>query len=251
MKYLRKIVALLIGVVFFAALIISLGRIFAIKNVNVTLITYADDCSESYGEAKRSLEEFKGESLLFLSEKEIVEAFSAKNSNYAVTECEKKYPCTVNVTLKERHEVFAVFVGGLYSMYDSDGKYLRSSIENTNVNDGSPNVEFTGVAVEKVPDLAVVAATFKSAFKSLRSVVASIGIDSRPDVEGYVDRLYFNLRCGLKIRIDDYEDRTEEKIRLAYEKFCTLTDRQKLRGTLRSYRIGDENGIINADYSAS
>ena len=242
MKYLRKIVALLIGVVFFAALIISLGRIFAIKNVNVTLVTYADDCTESYGEAKRSLESFKGESLLFLSEKEIVETFSAKNSNYAVAVCEKKYPCTVNVTLKERHEVFAVFVGGLYSMYDSDGKYLRSSIDNTNVNDGSPNVEFTGVAVEKVPELAIVAATFKSTFKSLRSVVASIGIDARPDVEGDV---------GLKIRIDDYADRTEEKIRLAYEKFCTLTDRQKLRGTLRSYRIGDENGIINADYSAS
>ena len=40
-------VAFLIGLVFFAALVISLGMIFAVKNINVKLITYADEYAES------------------------------------------------------------------------------------------------------------------------------------------------------------------------------------------------------------
>ena len=35
MKYLRKMVVLIFGIVFVAALVICVGRIFAVKNVNV------------------------------------------------------------------------------------------------------------------------------------------------------------------------------------------------------------------------
>ena len=249
MKYLRKISALLIGVIFFAALVICVGKIFAIKNVNVTLITYADEeeYTISYEKAKSSLGTFKGESILFLSTDDIVDALSG--SNYTVTSCEKKYPCTVNVVLSERLETYAVVVGGLYSMYDNNGKYLRSSVDNFNVNDGTPNVELTGIAVEKIADIAEIAKTFKEIFGSLRSIVAGISLDTNDVIEGYTDKLNFNLRCGLKIQFDDYTQFTEEKIRMAYAKYCTLSDRQKLNGTLRSYRIGGEEGVVNADYS--
>ena len=36
MKYLRRIAVMVIGVVFFAALVISVGMIFAVKNINVS-----------------------------------------------------------------------------------------------------------------------------------------------------------------------------------------------------------------------
>ena len=39
MKYVRKISALLIGIIFFAAVVISLGMIFAVRNINVTMVT--------------------------------------------------------------------------------------------------------------------------------------------------------------------------------------------------------------------
>ena len=251
MKYLRKIAALLIGVVFFAALVICVGKIFAIKNINVTLITYADEeeYTESYERAKNTLGTFKGESILFLDSDDVIDAVSG--SNYTVTSCEKKYPCTVNVVLVERLETYAVVVGGLYSMYDNNGKYLRSNLENYNVNDGTPNVELTGIAVENIPAITEIAKSFKETFGSLRSIVSSISLDTKPDIEGYTEKLYFNLRCGLKIQFDNYAEYTEEKINEAYKKYCTLSDRQKLSGTLRSYRIGGEEGIINADYSSN
>ena len=248
MKYLRKMVTLLIGVAFFVALIICVGRIFAIKNINIDLITYEEDSTESYEKAKETLSVYKGESILFLSESDVVNAIAG--SNYVVTSCEKKFPCTINVTIKERLEIFAVSVGGLYSMYDSDGAYLRTALENTNDIDGTPNVEVTGVAIEQMKSVADIAAVFKANFGGLRSIVKSINLDSRPDIEGYSDKLIFNLRCGLTIQLDDYLQDYSEKISAACGKFRTLSDRQKLSGRIRGYRLGGENGFINADYSA-
>lgn len=246
MKYLRKMFVLVIGIIFVVALVICVGRIFAVKNINVNLLTYEDDCAESYNKAKESLRKYKGESLLFLDEDDIVKSISG--SNYVVTSCEKKFPCTLTVTLKERLEVFAVSVGGIYSMYDNDGVYLRSDTVNANDIDDSENVLLNGIAVEKFPEIAVIAATFKENFGGLRSIVKSIDLDSRPNIENYTDKLVFNLRCGLTIQLDDYTKDCDEKISAAFKKFCTLTDRQKLSGTVRGYKIGDENGIINADY---
>lgn len=247
MKYIRKITALLIGVVLFAAIVISLGKIFAVRNINVELITYADDWSESYNEIKKSLEDFKGDSLVFLNENSIIKTVS--DSNYTVVSCEKKYPCTVNVTLKERLETFTVLVGGIYSMYDNDGKFLRSGMENANINDGSPNVELTGVVVENITEISGIAATFKDKFGALRSLVASINLDVRPDIEGYTNKLCFNLRCGLKIQIDNYSEFAEEKLSAVYSEFSKLTDREKLSGTLRGYQ--NIIGEVKADYKKS
>lgn len=247
MKYLRKIAALVIGIVFFTALVISIGMIFAVRNINVTLISYSEDCSESYAEAKRSLSVFKGESILFVNTNDVAEA--VENSCYSLSSCKKKYPCTINVVLKERLETFAVYSDEQYSMYDSDGKYLRKDLENKNVTDGSPNVLLSGSAVENIASVARATDVFKDTFKSLRSVVKSVSLDINPNVEGYTEKLFFNLHCGLKIQIDNYTEYTAEKMQKAYEKFVTLTDREKLKGVIRGYKLGGEDGVINADYT--
>lgn len=247
MKYLRRIASLVIGIVFFTALVISIGMIFAVRNINVTLISYGDDCAESYAEAKQSLGVFKGESILFVNSNDVAKA--VENSNYSLSSCKKKYPCTINVVLKERLETFAVYADEQYAMYDSDGKFLRRGLENKNITDGSPNVELSGSAVENIASVAEATRIFKDAFKCLRSVVRSITLDVNPNVEGYTSKLYFHLHCGLKIQIDNYTEYTEEKAVKAYEKFITLTDREKLKGVIRSYKIGGDDGIINADYT--
>ena len=244
MKYLRKMLSLIIGIAFFATLVICVGRIFAVKNININLVTYEDDCSESYYKAKEALSVYKGESIFFLSEKDVVERIAG--SNYVVISCEKKYPCTINVTIKERLEIFAVAVGGRYSMYDSDGAYLRTYDENINDIDGTPNVEVTGIAIEQMGSVADIANAFKTNFGGLRSIVKSISLDSRPDIEGYIDKLVFNLRCGLTIQLDDYTQNYEEKVLAAYKRFCALSDKEKLSGRIRVVvRDGEE---IYADY---
>ena len=246
MKYLRKIVALVIGVVFFAALVIGIGMIFAVKNINVTMLTHAEENSESYqvsyAEAKKSLSKFKGESILFVSSGDVAKAIS--DSNYTVASCQKKFPCTLNVTLKERLETFAVARGEeeyrIYDMYDNDGKYLRGSDTNSNVNDGSPNVILNKVSAEKITEVASIAASFKEIFGSLRSLVSSINLDVNSEIADYTQKLYFNLHCGLKIELDDYTNSPYEKLQKAYQKFSELTDSQKLGGTMRVHTYSGE-----------
>lgn len=244
MKYLRKMFMLLIGIAFFVALIISVGRIFAVKNININLITYEEDSTESYNTAKKALSVHKGESMLFLSESDITGTLVG--NNYVVISCEKKFPCTINVTIKERMEIFAVSVGGRYSMYDDNGEYLRRADENLN-EDGTPNVLVTGIAAEQMGTVANIAEIFKSKFGGLRSIVESVNVDSRPEIEGFKDRLILNLRCGLIIQLDDYAHDCEEKIDAAYKRFCTLSDKEKLSGRIRVVlREGEE---IYADYN--
>lgn len=248
MKFLQKIVVFFIAVIFIAVGVICVGMIFAVKNVNVNLIVYTDDYDEDYKKIKSSLGSLNGESIVFVSEESVAKLISGEN--YTITTFEKKLPCTLNITLKERIETFAINVGGLYYMYDSEGVYLKGRVETENVNtDGAQNVEIVGVAVDQLPELARYATLFKDKFGALRSIVSSITLQTKPGVEGFTDKLVFNLFCGLKVQIDEYTLYTEEKIEEAYKKFLLLTDREKLVGTLRSYRLGEEDGIINSDYS--
>ncbi len=244
MKFLRKIIALVIGVAFVAAIVISIGLIFAVKNINVTVLSYSEDSSENYADAKKSLSAIKGESILFVDSKNISRAIDG--CNYSLVSYEKVYPCTVNVTVKERLETFAVSVGGQYSFYDADGVYLRKGTENINSLDGSPNVEVTGVAIEEMGGVAKVAGAFKEKFNALRSLVSSIGYDGNSQIEDYTEKLFFNFKCGLVIEFDNYKELTEEKIEAACNLFAKLSDRQKLGGVLRCYQV--EDGSVKTVY---
>ncbi|MDE5943559.1 MAG: hypothetical protein K2H30_05055 [Clostridia bacterium] len=244
MKFLRKIIALVIGVAFVAAVVISVGLIFAVKNINVTVLSYSEDYSENYTDAKKTLSSIKGESILFVDASNINKAISG--CNYSLVSYEKVYPCTVNITVKERLETFAVSVGGQYSFYDADGVYLRKDVENVNIFDGSPNVEVTGVAIEEMDEIAKIAAMFKDKFKALRSLVKSIDLDCNPQIADYTEKLFFNFKCGIVIEFDNFTELTEEKIEAAYGQFSKLSDRQKLGGVLRSYQV--EDGSVKAVY---
>ena len=244
MKFLRKIIALVIGVAFVAAIVISIGLIFAVKNINVTVLSYSEDSSDNYADAKKSLSAIKGESILFVDSKDLGKAIDG--CNYSLVSYEKVYPCTVNVTVKERLETFAVSVGGQYSFYDADGVYLRNGAENANNIDGSPNVEINGIATEKLADVSKIAAAFKEKFNALRSLVSSIDVDSNPQIADYTEKLFFNFKCGLVIEFDNYQELTKEKLEAAHNYFAKLSDRQKLGGVLRSYQV--EDGSVKAVY---
>lgn len=271
MKYLRKITALVIAVAFVAAVIICMGVIFAVKNVNVTLRTYDEDLNryvvgadgvtvkdenglpvenpdydaEAYSRItsaiKRPLIKFKGESILFIKKSEVGEAIaSVPELGYTMISCEKKYPCTLNIVVKQRLEIFAVYdaESGTYDMYDDNGAFLRTKDTNENSLDGegqkSPNILLKGVDKSDIPEIAGIASEFKSVFNNaLRSIVSSIELKKTDELgEHHYDELVFNMRCGLSIKLVDYLNRTAEKLEAGFEEFGKLEDRQKLSGTL-------------------
>jgi cell division septal protein FtsQ len=248
MKYIRKVMVMLIVVIIFASTVIGLGIIFSVKNVNVTLLTYSSDYEEGYTTSKEKLSSLKGESLLLVDEEKITKALDG--NSYSLASYEKVYPCTINVTLKERIETFAVSVGGKYSMYDSDGKFLRQSQTNENIHDLSPNVLVYGAAVEQLKEVASVVSIFKGVFNSLRSTVESVTLDYKSDVTtAYIDKVIFKMRCGVQIVIADYANLTQEKIEASYSKFSSLSDGDKLGGTLIGYELDNSDGAVYAEYT--
>lgn len=241
MKYIRKIVWLLIGIVFLASVVIGIGVIFAVKNVNVDLNSYTYPDWESMTEEERQsadakiggfkdsiLGKYRGAMIGFVDEEELAELF--KDSDYVFAGLEKVYPCTLNVTLNERRETFATENGdGKYKTYDAEGRFLADNADGFNVLDGSPDIIVNGAMgdgdIAAVADISRIIAK-PEYFGSLRPVVNSVQLISADKV------MIFSLRCGIDINISDYGNLSEVKVAKAYQKFLSLTAEGKLSGTI-------------------
>ncbi len=254
MKHLKKIAALVLAVVMAAAVAIGIGVIFAVRNINVTLLSYTsgeDEAKNEISSLKQNVaEKCKGRVISFVSEEDVV---SALDENYTLEVFEKIFPCTLNLTLKQRREVFAVEDGERFAMYDDSGSLMRYAEANINSTDDSPNVLVTGA--ETVGDMVTTAEICKifqdsSNFAALRSVVESVALyKSKTNISTDKDKITFYLRSGLKIEVQDYGNAVNEKISKAYKLFCSLSGEQKLSGKI--YALSDMNGETVTTYDAN
>lgn len=241
MKYLRKIAYMLLVLIFIGSVIVGIGVILAVKNVNINIESYSYPYSEweqmpedEKSAAASKVEEFRkvvydkyhGKLIGFVDDAELAHCFD--ESGYIFESCKKIYPCTLEITVKERRETFAVPVGdGSYKTYDAIGEFLPDDNDEVNNLDGSPDVILSGGSSdEDVVKIARIGSDFSKYFSALRAVVSKIELHSS---EGY---LQFDLRCGIKIHLADYANLTENKIRKAYEKFSALGGEEKLSGTI-------------------
>ncbi len=232
MKFVRKLTVLIITVIFIAAFAIGIGVVFSVKNVNVTLLSYEyGECSE---EANRQIAE--------------VEVINCVDGNvYTVESCEKVLPCTINLTIKQRTEVFVQSRGEYYAIFDENGKLLRGSENIFNSFDKAPNVIVDGAhSDEDIKIVADVCSVFKARFGSLRSVIDSVEL-VKAQTALTDDKFIFNFRCGIKIELQDYSVYTAEKIDEAFREFSSLTGEQKLKGTI--YCFEDLDGIVRRTYN--
>lgn len=251
MKYLRKIVYLVIAVVLFAAVIIGAGVILAVKNVNVTLISYTyendeDGARAQIAEFKESvLSNVRGSVLLFVGEDSVTSAIDG--SGYVLESFEKVYPCTVNITLRERRETFAVKnADGSYGVYYEDGGFCANKEVNENTVDGAPNLVLEGAeTAEDLSLLVGVCNNFKEAFSSLRGI-AEKAVLTKAHTQTEKDKVTFYLHSGLKIEVLDYAELGFEKLKAGNAKYLSLSGEERLGGTLY---CSSSQGTATAVYS--
>lgn len=256
MKYLRKIAVLMITVIFLVSIIIGMGIIFTVKNVNVSIDSYAysawDEMNE--GEQAAAAAEIDGFEKIVLkkcrvtlmpliSDDELKSCF--EDTNYVFVSCEKQYPCTLNIVIKERREVFITSMDeGVYDTYDDMGVRMRTGItidEAMNNLDLAPNVYLYGVqGAGDVVEVARVSRIFADKFLSLRSIVKEIRLQK---TDRYID---FVFRCGITVHIADYANLTETKLEKAYEKFVSLKGEEKLSGRI-IVNVVSADGTVNAE----
>lgn len=255
MKYIRKIASLIIIFVLIASIVIGIGVIFAVKNVNITLQSYAYDQdsenaqSEIASYKERILGELRGIIIAFVGEEDVKAAVG--DGNYTVVTFEKIFPCTLNVTICERKEAYAVQKGAGYTVYDAYGDYLRTAVDNReacNPIDGAPNVLIRGAETdEEVKLVATLGRLFEKNFAPLRSTVESITLQLAQS-QYAKNKIIYTLRCGLCVEVQDYTDFTEEKLKAAYREFEQLSGEAKLSGTIYCFRSGEG---VDATYQTS
>ena len=248
MNYIRKVVALILSLVFCAALIVGAGVALSIKNVNVEYIYYTTGGDEDYAYSANQLNTLKGTNLLFLSEEDIMRCVGGKGA-ICVASYEKVFPCTLNVVLKERRETFArQNENGLYAVYDEDGTFIRGSAQNLNEIDECPNV-LLDVPDDKFDDAVSSSLLFKNYFGSLRNIVKKVTVANDLITNSY--NITFSLYCGVEITISDFTVFSEEKMSSCYRVFSSLSDENKLRGCIMCVCTGSDVSGVYAEYVSS
>lgn len=254
MKYLRKIVYALLAVIMVAAFVIGMGAIFAVKNVNVTLISYSyeEDSPQAVEKIARFktdiLSKTRGTMISFVGDEAVTSAIT--DDGYVVEYFEKVYPCTLNVTVRERREVYVVAEGEEnFRIYDEKGVFLRKAEyeeQSYNKLDGEPNltvktdgaISLNAEALEKV---ATVCAVFEEKFTALRALLDSVTL-TRTGIT-------FSFKCGVDMVVYDFEKSATEKIEACRNYFNRLSGGQKTCGTIYCTVTKDEK--INVTYSAN
>lgn len=252
MKYIRKAVILLIAVVLLASVVIGAGVILSVRNVNVTLVgnSYAADGEETRAEIAKYKEKIsrkvKGSLMFSVSEGNLDGVIDG--DEYEIESFKKLYPCTLNVTLRERRETFATALSeGGFSVYDENGKYISYKETNVNGLDGAPNLLLEGAESEEdLKTLVNVSKEFKAAFSSLRGI-AQRAVLTKARVQTEKDRITFYLHSGLKIELLDCLVGVKEKLTAASTVYSGLSAEKRLSGTVFcSYSEGAASVIYSA-----
>lgn len=247
MKYIRKIIFTIIAVAFIASIVIGVGVVFAVKNVNVSLNCYSYDEGDPQASAEiasykeKILKKVRGSVIYFVSEDDIAEVI---DGDYSLEKIEKVYPCTLNITLKERKETFSVALpDGRFALYDENGVLLDGSASKRSDYDVALDLK-NGESIEKVAELCSV---FKGKFSAFRSMVQSVVLeDATFSSMPYTNTVTFNLRCGISIEIWDYNKIYSEKMDEVYSCFVGLSSNKKTTGKIRCNLTAD--GELKAMY---
>ena len=248
MKYIRKIIFTIIAVAFIASLVIGVGVVFAVKNVNISLNCYSYEAGdpkasaeiESYKE--KILEKVRGTVIYFVSEEDIAEVI---DGDYSLESVSKVYPCTLNITLKERKETFSVALpDGKYALYDENGVLLDGSSSKRSNYDVALDLKND----ESVENAAKLCAVFKSNFSAFRSMVKSVVFEDAAFASmPYTNILTFNLHCGIVIEIWDYNKSYSERMKAVYNYFVeNLSADEKMTGKIICNVTAD--GKLNVTY---
>ncbi|MGN1103732.1 MAG: cell division protein FtsQ/DivIB [Candidatus Coproplasma sp.] len=247
MKFLRKVLAACLVIVFLIALVIGAGIILSVQNVNVRFIYYGENAhAAEYAQTKANLEKLKGSGLVFIQGEDI-ESRIADSDVLTVESYTKVYPCTIDIVIRERAETFAVASGDgqTYSILDECGKTMRTGVTTINGSDGCPTVLVSGFTADDMGEVAQMGRYFKEVFSSFRRLVEEVTVVGVSDSRAFE----FVFRSGFVIRVHGYSGAEDNKLKIikAYEKYSTLSDSEKIDGVI-DVIVGKDGGTPTVVY---
>lgn len=243
--HIRKIVSVILTLLFCVAVIIGVGVMLSVRNVNVEYVYHSSRGDQAFERAKEELQSLKGYNLALIGDEDV--SSRVDGALLVVQSCEKVFPCTLNIVIRERQERYAAAnPAGGYDMYDSEGGYMGTRAENINPSDSSPNI-LVSADEGGFPSVIAACNAFEQCFGSVRNMVGAVVLsyDKITDTRSMTLSLY----RGLDIVIFDYDDRIGEKVAAAAECFSGLTESQKMRGSINVVAGGGARPDISSVYN--
>ena len=243
-------------VLLLAVVAAGLNVIFTISYIEASFSTFSVQGEEEAQSLKAELDEFVGGSMTFLkldSVKEKVE----KYPSFRIESVVKKFPKTVQVSVKERRELFAYEMeDGKYAMIDTEGICIRMSEENVSRTGGENILLKNFTLIAKVGDKAQ-GAYFDALLNAFSGFGAHIA-DARANVREVVLKMSGNennpltnlfeieMQEGVVVEMINPLSQADAKAKKAMEVYSELGDIEKLYGCITVTE--STTGEINAVY---
>jgi len=247
----KKLAVILISVVFAIVVLASSIAMFSVKKINVSYAV--GDETETYA-VQEKLEEYKGKNLMFLKVDEVQKCLD--DFYYLeVVSVEKDFPNAINVTIKERREVYDIVSDGtIYVTTDdgfvvdsySDGATQASSREKIRIELDGLSITDGGLGKRiATNDDELLSQVFTMA-KSVNLINCIEKIAIKKDVASQ-DATFYTY-TGVKILITDVLEYGlgVERIQKAFDSYDNIaTDFQKTFLTIRAFPLVDvETGEV-------
>lgn len=236
-----------------AVVIAGLNTIFTVTSVKAEFSVVSEEGQKEAAVLRQKLDGFVGRSSAFLDEEEIAALISSYPCMKA-DKIEKKYPSSVEVSVSERREAFAVLTERGYAVLSDDGTYLYNKDSLTN-RTGGENILLEGfgdlpqqgekTGGETFSALLSVYGVFTEILNGARANVVSVTLSR--SAEKHV-RFFIRMREGIAIEIDSPAQLSEEKARAALVNergYLNRTDGERLCGRIAVIAAGEE---IMVDY---
>lgn len=248
----KKFSAITIATVFALSLVFCFFFSFSIKKVSVTYAVQTD-CDTRLIEDALSV--FNGQSLLFFDTDD-VETLVAEYPYFEFCGAEKQFPNVLNVSLKERREVFCVFSGSVAYFCSEDGVILKKQ-DKTTVSDDDVSalveVNLTNFTVDRdavgkkigTDDDGFLYSAFKEFVNvGLTDNVKKVELDRKVALETLaVKDVYIYTATGVKIEIWDFDDMASEKMNVAFRAYNEASDDGKCHDNIYIYQMKDGDDL--------
>lgn len=243
-------------VLLLAVIAAGLNVVFTVSYIDASFSTFSAQGEEEAKELKKELDGFVGSSMTFLDLSSVSEKVE-KYPCFQLVSVKKKFPKTVEVSVKERKELFAYKTAdGKYAMIDSEGICLRTSDENVS-RTGGENILLTNFNL----DVAVGARTqgnyfeallktfsgFSTCLKDARANVreVTLGFSSNED-NPLTNRFDIEMQEGVLVELYDPLSYAEVKAEKAAKFYEELGDVTRMYGCITV--TGATADSINAAY---
>ncbi len=239
MKKKTVLTVILTALVVLSAAVLGVANVFRIDAVVVNA-PMVSDAAKAEAEAlqKELSETYQGTNTLF-ADKQAAEEVFAKYPYFRLTDFSKDFPNVLVIEATEDAEVYAVEAGEEYYILSESGTVLGVRENPANRADGAENILVSGVEVsgalgekavgtDGIEEILVLTKKMSELLGGVRSNLVSV----QAVRHGSVTQLTLTMREGVTVYVIKPETFTLEKAEQLTQKYLSLSDAQRLTGSI-------------------